>query len=261
LTSDQAPTPEIAAWDSNAEAWAERVRTGTDHNRIHVLDPATLDLLGDVDGKQILDLGCGEGRFCRILAQRGASLTGVDLSSRMIELACEAEAREPLGVGYYVADAADLSFLPESSYDVVLAYLSLFDVPDYQSAIREAARVLVASGRFVFSISHPCFTMPGAGWETRYPNSFRDQDRLFYKVDDYLPARSYEVKIWPTFNPIVNHHRPLSEYAHALKAAGFVIRDIFEPTPDAKLVEQLDFWRGYFRIAVFIMFECEKASP
>jgi 2-polyprenyl-3-methyl-5-hydroxy-6-metoxy-1,4-benzoquinol methylase len=237
------------------------VRTGTDHNRVHVLDPATLDLLGDVNGKQVLDLGCGEGRFCRILAHRGASLTGVDLSSRMIELAREAEAKEPLGVAYHMADAADLSFLPNGSYDVVLAYLSLFDVPDYQSAIREAARVLVPSGRFVFSISHPCFTMPGAGWETRNPNSFRDQDRLFYKVDDYLPARSYEVKIWPTLNPIVNHHRPLSEYAHALKAAGFVVRDIIEPTPDPKLVEQLDFWRGYFRIAVFIMFECEKASP
>ena len=259
MSAEQAANPEIAAWDSNAEAWAERVRTGTDHNRTHVLDPATLDLLGDVYGKQILDLGCGEGRFCRILAQRGASLTGVDLSSRMIDLAREVEANEPLGVAYHVSDAADLSFLPNSSYDIVLAYLSLFDVPDYHSAIREAARVLVPSGRFVFSISHPCFTMPGAGWETRYPNSFRDQDRLFYKVDDYLPARSYEVKIWPTSNPIVNHHRPLSEYAHALKAAGFVIRDIFEPTPDAKLVEQLDFWRGYFRIAVFIMFECVKA--
>jgi 2-polyprenyl-3-methyl-5-hydroxy-6-metoxy-1,4-benzoquinol methylase len=259
LSAEQAPTPEIAAWDSNAEAWAERVRTGTDHNRVHVLDPATLDLLGNVEGKQVLDLGCGEGRFCRILAERGASLTGVDLSSRMIELARQAEAQDALGVTYHVADAAHVSFLPDNSYDVVLAYLSLFDVPDYQSAIREAARVLVPSGRFVFSISHPCFTMPGAGWETRYPNSFRDQDRLFYKVDDYLPARSYEVTIWPTFNPIVNHHRPLSDYAHALKAAGFVIRDILEPTPDAKLVDQLDFWRGYFRIAVFIMFECVKA--
>jgi 2-polyprenyl-3-methyl-5-hydroxy-6-metoxy-1,4-benzoquinol methylase len=106
------------------------VRTGTDHNRTHVLDPATLDLLGDVSGKQVLDLGCGEGRFCRLLAQRGASLTGVDLSSRMIELAREAEAKEPLGVSYHEADAADLSFLRNSSYDVVLAYLSLFDVPD-----------------------------------------------------------------------------------------------------------------------------------
>ena len=259
MSAERGPTPEIAAWDSNAEAWAERVRTGTDHNRVHVLDRATLDLLGEVDGKRVLDLGCGEGRFCRILTERGASLTGVDLSSRMIELAREMEAKKPQGVTYRVADAAELSFLPDASFDIVLAYLSLFDVPDYESAIREAARVLVPSGRFVFSISHPCFTMPGAGWETRYPNSFRDEDRLYHKVDDYLPARSYEVKIWPTFNPIVNHHRPLSEYAHALKGAGFVIRDIVEPTPDAKLVEQLDFWRGYFRIAVFIMFECVKA--
>jgi 2-polyprenyl-3-methyl-5-hydroxy-6-metoxy-1,4-benzoquinol methylase len=259
LNTDRPKSGEIAAWDSNAEAWAERVRTGTDHNRVYLLDPATLDVLGDVKDLRILDLGCGEGRFSRILAQRGASLTGVDLSSRMIDLARESEAKEPLGVDYHVSDAADISFLPDSSFDIVLAYLSLFDVPDYESAIREAARVLVPSGRFVFSVSHPCFTMPGSGWETRYPNSLRDKDRLFYRVDDYLPARSYEVKIWPTSNPIVNHHRPLSDYAHALRAAGFVIRDIIEPTPDPKLVEQLDFWRGYFRIAVFIIFDTVKA--
>jgi SAM-dependent methyltransferase len=259
LSADRSENAEIAAWDSNAEAWAERVRTGTDHNRVHLLDPAMLDVLGDIDGKRILDLGCGEGRFSRILAQQGASLTGVDLSSRMIDLAREAEAKEPLGVDYHVADAADVSFLPDSSFDIVLAYLSLFDVPDYESAIREAGRILVPSGRFVFSVSHPCFTMPGAGWETSSPNSFRDKDRLFYKVDEYLPARSYEVKIWPTANPIVNHHCALSDYAHALRAAGFLIRDIHEPTPDAKLVEKLDFWRGYFRIAAFVIFDCVKA--
>ena len=60
------------AWDQIADAWAERVRTGTDHNRVHVLDPATLDLLGDLTGKRVLDAGCGEGRFARMMAMRGA---------------------------------------------------------------------------------------------------------------------------------------------------------------------------------------------
>jgi 2-polyprenyl-3-methyl-5-hydroxy-6-metoxy-1,4-benzoquinol methylase len=251
---------EIAAWDSNAAAWAERVRTGTDHNRVHLLDQAMREALGEVRGKRILDLGCGEGRFSRMLAKRGARPTAVDLSERMIELAREEEGKEPLGIDYHVSDAADVSFLKDASFDVVVAYLSLFDVPDYESAIREAARVLVPSGQLLFSISHPCFTMPGSGWETSRPNSFRDEDRLHYRVDNYFPARSYEVKIWPTANPIVNHHRPLSDYAHALRAAEFVIRDIFEPTPDEKLVKQIDFWRGYVRIAVFIMFDCVKAE-
>jgi 2-polyprenyl-3-methyl-5-hydroxy-6-metoxy-1,4-benzoquinol methylase len=255
------PAEGAKAWEEIAEGWAERVRTGTDHNRVYLLDEATLEALGDLKGTRVLDAGCGEGRFARMMAERGARATGIDLSSRMIELARAEEEKSPLGIDYHVADMADLSALDSGTFDVAVAYLSLFDVHDYESAMREVCRVLKPRGRFVFSVSHPCFLTPNSGWETSVPNSFRDKDRLFYKVDDYFPATEIRFRMWPTApTELINYHRPLSEYAHALKAAGFVIRDIFEPTPDAKLVEQLDFWRGYVRIAVFIMFECEKAS-
>ncbi len=251
---------EIEAWNRLAESWAERVRTGTDHVRVHLLDPATLELIADISGKRVLDAGCGEGRFARMLAEHGARVTGIDLSTKMIELAREEENERPLGIDYHVADMADLSLLPSREFDVAVAYLSLFDVRDYESAIREVARVLKPRGRFVFSVSHPCFLTPDSGWETNVANSFRDKDRLFWKVDNYFPAREIEVKIWPTASPITNYHRPLSDYAHSLRDAGFLIRDIAEPTPDPKLVEQLDFWRGYLRIAAFIIFDTVKAD-
>jgi len=256
MSSDEA----AVAWEQIAAGWAERVRTGTDHNRVHLLDPATLQLLGDVSGKRILDAGCGEGRFARMMAQRGAKITAVDLSAKMIELAREEERIRPLGIRYYEADMADLSCLASGEFDLAVAYLSLFDVKDYESAIHEIARALTRTGRFVFSISHPCFLTPQSGWETTVPNSFRDKDRLYFKVDDYFPAAEIRFRMWPTAPAeTVNYHRPLSDYAHALRDAGFLICDIVEPTPDPKLIEQLDFWRGYFRIAQFIIFDCIKA--
>src|SRR5439155_17130287 len=93
-------------------------------------------------GLRVLDAGCGEGRFARMMAERGARVTAIDLSSRMIELARGAEENDPLGIDYHVADMADLSLLPSGEFDIAVAYLSLFDVQDYQSALRELARVL-----------------------------------------------------------------------------------------------------------------------
>ena len=255
------PDEGARAWEEIAEGWAERVRTGTDHNRVYLLDAATLEALGDLTGTRVLDAGCGEGRFARMMAERGARVTGIDLSSRMIELARAEEEKSPLGIDYHVADMADLSALGPGRFDVTIAYLSLFDVQDYESAIREVCRVLRPRGRFVFSISHPCFLTPNSGWETSVPNSFRDEDRLFYKVDDYFPATEIRFRMWPTApTELINYHRPLSDYAHALRGAGFLIHDIHEPTPDPKLVEKLDFWRGYLRIATFIIFDCVKGD-
>lgn len=78
---------DIGAWDAVADDWARIVRAGQDPHREQILDPAMLALLGDVAGLRVLDAGCGEGRFSRMLAERGARVVGVDVSARMVELA------------------------------------------------------------------------------------------------------------------------------------------------------------------------------
>lgn len=251
----------LRAWDLAAEGWAERVRTGSDHYRERILDSATLALLGDVAGRRVLDAACGEGRFGRMLAERGAQVTGVDYSPKMIDLAQEEERKHPLGMQYHVADVADLSFLAAEGFDAAVAYMCVMDVADYEAAMAKIARVLKPGGQFVFSILHPCFTMRDSGWERSVPNSLRDADKLYYKVDNYFERVHWFWKIWPTAPAATPHfHRTLSDYAAALRQSGFLIRDLVEPTPDPKLVEELDYWREYFRVAYLIIFDCVKAT-
>src|SRR3954463_3232826 len=77
--------------------------------RAHIERHTLLGLAGDVAGRAVIDLACGEGHYTRELRRRGAArVVGVDLSAEMIRLAEAEEAREPLGVGYRAGDARDL---------------------------------------------------------------------------------------------------------------------------------------------------------
>jgi len=95
-------------WDAALESWADFVREGKDYYREEMNNPAFFNLVGNVRGKQILDLACGEGSNARILARKGAKVVGVDFSKKMIELAIQTEKEEKLGIRYYVSDAANL---------------------------------------------------------------------------------------------------------------------------------------------------------
>lgn len=251
------------SWEAIADGWTERMRTGTDQPRRYVLDPAHHGFLGDVAGKRVLDAGCGEGRFARQLAQRGAEVTAFDLSERMIANAREAEAAEPLGIGYSVQDMTDLSAFADATFDAAVAYLSIIDVEDYERATREIARVLRPGGQFVFSIVHPCFAPPGASWEPRKPGTIPiwDKDKLYKKIDNYFPARELRFKMWPTAPAeTINYHRPLQDYARTLRAAGFLVRDMAEPVPPDEVLAQRYDMREYLRAPYFLVYDCVRNS-
>lgn len=253
-----------AAWEEIADGWAEMMRTGTGpgQTRTLILDGPHLQLLVDVKGKRILDAGCGEGRFARMLAERGARVTAIDLSKRMLQLAQADEAKTPLGIEYLEMSMTDLSPFADDSFDAVVAYLSILDVEDFGTALREIARVLKTGGRFMFSTVHPCFYPPDSSWEPRKPGTIPllDKDKLYRKVDNYFPASEIRFRMWPTAPAeTVNYHRPISVYARACRDPGLLIRDIIEPVPDERVLAERDYLREYVRAPGMILFDCVKA--
>jgi len=252
-----------AAWEAIADGWTERIRTKTDWARPVLLDKPHLELVGDVSGARVLDAGCGEGRFARMLAERGAKVSAIDLSERMIGHALRLEDEQRLGIDYHLRDMCDLSPFEDGAFDLAVAYLSIIDVEDYKTALAEVTRVLTPGGQLVFSLVHPCFSPPVWGWEPRNPGTIplRDTDKLFRKVDLYFPPAEIRFRMWPTAPAeTINYHRPISDYAHACRAAGLLIRDIIEPTPDPEVAERMDWLKSEFRAPTFIIFDCVKAS-
>ncbi len=114
-----------------------------------------LKLLGPVDGKRVLDLGCGAGFGSVALAKGGAHVTGVDFSESRLEIARKLAEREEVKVEFRRAGLAELIFIPADTVDVVVCCWALNFVPDWARVFRAVSRVLVSGGTFVLSIEHP----------------------------------------------------------------------------------------------------------
>ena len=89
-----------AHWDGNAVQWISDVQAGYDRFREAYTFPAFLDFLPDIAGREVIDLGCGEGSNTRRLAALGARMTGIDIAQRLIAEAHRQEAVRSLGIRY-----------------------------------------------------------------------------------------------------------------------------------------------------------------
>lgn len=211
------------AYDHVAEEYDRLVQQGS--SIIALAASALLDAVGPVAGLWVCDVACGQGVVTRELARRGASATGVDLSARLIELARRYEEQEPLGIAYVVDDAQVLRQIPSGQFHLVTCSLALMDIPDLDAVYRSVRRVLKPGGRFVFTITHPCFQTPGTNVDTDAAGRFVARRVLRYKEEGFWRSEGGKIRTW-----VGAHHRTLSTYLNRLLAAGFHPRSIAEPT-------------------------------
>jgi SAM-dependent methyltransferase len=201
-------------WDEHAAAYGRFIarREQTDLERDPILS-AMLALLGDVGGREALDACCGEGFLARVLAARGARVTGIDLSPRLIEMA---RAKDPNGtIDYRVADLSRP--LPELAgrFTVIGSHLALNDVRDHRGLASTLATLAAPGARVVLALNSP------------YSSVVRGH------IADYYESGAIGVYGGLSQQGVKAHyyHRTLEEYLDAFLDAGFRL---------AKLVDVAD---------------------
>lgn len=207
---------DTSGWTVSAQAWIDDLTSDKEFGRRHVLDPVMMARVTDRRYGRALDVGCGEGRFCRMMRQCGIAPIGIDPTGPLID---EARRRDPTG-DYRVGVAERLDFA-DGAFDLVVSYLSLIDIPDIAAGIREMARVLAPGGVLLIAnlaSFKTAMDIPPDATQWRGP---------IRVIRGYLQERSG----WAAWRGIRvrNHHRPLSRYMELLLGAGLELRSFAEP--------------------------------
>lgn len=214
------PTEARALYDQTATNWSRRQPSSLSD---YTARPHVMALCEPLAGKQVLDLGCGEGYCSRMLRQRGADVVGLDVSERMIELARESERAQPLGIRYDTADAVTAD-LGTACLDLVVAvflfnYLSTEQMGQTMANVH---RMLKPGGEFVFAVPHPAF----AYLRKAAPPFYFDVGSA-----GYFSARNalFSGRIWKRDGSALDVqlvHKTFEDYFTALRAAGFTAMPI-----------------------------------
>lgn len=240
---------DLERWDHIASTYGALVG-GEGDSFYRRLAPFLQAAIGDnLEGRRVLDLGCGHGWLGARLATAGADLLGVDGSQALIQQARMAYPQ----LTWEVHDLTKPAPNRWGRFDVVIAHMVLMDIPDLHELLAGVDRLLLENGTFVFTILHPSFfnqpimEAPSRGW-MRAVGGYLDHET--WNVDSFGGHRHY--------------HRPLTWYVQQLLHHGFVITGIDEPptlpqhTRPSK--DWTDYERWFSRIPTMMSVACRPAA-
>lgn len=230
------PTDNAAAWDQHAAAYQDSARLPTDVATYgpDIPTEGDLGLIGKVEGKRVLELGCGGAQCSIAFAKQGATAIGVDFSSEMLAYARRFADGEGVKVELRHGDLADLVFLGNSSIDVVFSAYAFGFVEDLSRVFRQCHRVLKNGAPLVFSLAHPAYDMI----DDEHPT---DPLRIRRSYFDWAPIE-YE---WNGI-PFTDYRHSIPSLVKGLNRAGYRIDTILEPEPLAHGTPRSSMWRETF---------------
>jgi SAM-dependent methyltransferase len=191
--------------------------------------PTVQDLLPEIQGKRVVDLGCGYGWFCRFARDKGAAeVLGLDVSEKMLEKASQLTEGE--GVTYRREDLEKLH-LPANSADLVYSSLALHYLQDIDTLFRTIHQALVPGGSLIFTAEHPIYTAPlKQGW-------FEDSTGQKSWPVNHYQQEGERISNWFA-EGVKKQHRKLAGWINALIASGFILERLDEWGPSAEQIAQ-----------------------
>jgi ubiquinone/menaquinone biosynthesis C-methylase UbiE len=177
-----------------------------------------LGLLGDLDGKRAIELGCGGAQFGIAVSKRGADVTGIDVSEEQLSYARTLAAEHDQDVELIHGSVTDMPMIADESYDLAFSAFAFQWVEDLEACFEEAYRVLRPGGKLVYSVDHPYYKIFEPESHELAASYFGETPRRTY-------SEEFEAEM-------VIYRRRVSETVQLLTNVGFAIEAIREPGYD-----------------------------
>ena len=215
------------SWGKVAGWYNKHLEEGDDTYQEKLIKPNLMRILAPQPGEQILDVGCGQGYFARLIAQAGAKVKGIDVGMELITLAKQqAKANET----YFVMSAETMRGLANKKFDAAICILALQNIKNLPAAILEISRVLKPGGRGVFVINHPTFRIPTASsWMFDEKTGVQSRN-----INKYMSEISQEVDMTQGIKDekkkkyTMSFHHPLQVYFKAFAKADLSVTRLEE---------------------------------
>lgn len=220
-----------------AKSYASKIEYNS-HNALYER-PATLSLLPDVRGMNVLDAGCGPGEYTSLLIDRGANVTAIDYSEEMIKIARERTAGKAT---IFKANLnLPLDFLKNDEFDIIISSMVIHYIKDLRNLFSEFNRVLKTGGTLIFSTGHPL------------------TDFILHPGGNYFDTEII-VDRWRGYSiDMPSYRRPFFELFDVLKETDFRIDEILEPRPLQECKEKFpDAFEELSKKPAFIFFKAIK---
>jgi SAM-dependent methyltransferase len=209
-----------AFWDGYSDAYqarhAEHIGRPELRWGVWQLPESELGILGDVRGKDVLELGCGAGQWSIVLARQGARPVGIDISARQLDHARRLSAEAGVELALLQASAHDVP-LPDGSFDLVVSDWGATSFADPGLVVPEAARLLRRGGLLAFSGGTPL------GWICANPETGAREDRFHHS---YFGLTGGETAVGS-----IEFQLPYGEWVRLFRRSGFLVEDLVELRP------------------------------
>jgi len=195
-------------WDKNSE-----------FKPLHAINPLRLNFIDEavvLNGKRVLDVGCGGGILSESMAERGADVTGIDLGEKALKVAKLHQLESGSKVDYQLIAVEDLANQQPASFDVVTCMEMLEHVPNPASIINACAKLVKPGGSVFFSTINRnpksyLFAVIGAEYVLNMlPKGTHEYEKFIKPSELSAWARDFGLNVQEmkgmTYNPLTQHY-------------------------------------------------------
>jgi 2-polyprenyl-3-methyl-5-hydroxy-6-metoxy-1,4-benzoquinol methylase len=221
-------------WNQKASFWDDKMGdSGNDFQRLLVA-PASERMLNLQPGETVLEIACGNGVFTRRMAQLGVNVIATDFSEQFLERARARPSEYADRIEYRLLDATredQIVALGKHRFDASVCNMAIMDMAEIDPLMRGIRQVVKPGGRFVFSLTHPCFNNIGMAFCVEEATLNGDLVTTYsVKITKYLHSGPQK-GVGMVGEPVSHYYfdRPLHTIFNACFNAGLMLDGLEEP--------------------------------